>query len=256
MDTEKTCYLFFDYDNTVRVNATVSEQTVSAMKHAQKMGHKLILCTGRARGSQIEDFEKIPWDAVINGGCDITYEDRCIEEKTVPEEEIRAWVEFSMQNRLLFIYEGQKEIIRCPFHEHAVAYTKEEIKAEQDRIATIAKSNPATKFSIMGTEFDTLPWPKTRMNPLIHPQYLEVFGEGCDKGRAIKRFCELLHLPLEQCACFGDSMNDYPMFLVCPVSVCMKRGPQALKKVASYVTKSNDGVAEGLEWLFMKGENQ
>ena len=85
MDTKQTCYLFFDYDNTVRVNRTVSERTIAAMKQAQGKGHKLILCTGRARGSKIEDFEKIPWDAVINGGCDITREGVCVEEKVVPD---------------------------------------------------------------------------------------------------------------------------------------------------------------------------
>ncbi|MBQ9785249.1 MAG: HAD family phosphatase [Clostridia bacterium] len=254
MDTKKACYLFFDYDNTVYVNRTISERTISAMTDAQRAGHKLILCTGRARGARIEDYKKIPWDAVINGGCDITYGGRCVEEKSVAAEDIRAWVAFSMQNRRFFAYEGQKENGFYHFEEHKTPYTDAEIREMQDLIVGISAKNPATKFSILGTDFDASTFPKTRMNPIIHPTYVEVFGEGCDKGRAIKRFCELFDVPLAQCACFGDSMNDYAMFEICPVGICMAESSDALKAISTYVAQTDEGVAEGLAWLFNKGE--
>ena len=255
MDTKQTCYLFFDYDNTVRVDGKVSDRTVRAMTRARDRGHKLILCTGRARGSNIEDFDKIPWDAVINGGCDITVDGKCIEEKAVSDEDLRAWTSFSMRNRLQFICEGQKEIIRHHFDEHPTPYTEEEIAQTLELVVAAHQQNPVTKFSILGTEFDKLAFPKTRMNPIIHPSYLEVFGEGCDKGQAIIRFCELFGFSIEQCACFGDSMNDYAMFKVCPIGICMKGAPAKLTKLAAYETRSEDGVAEGLAWLF-KEEQQ
>ena len=101
-----------------------------------------------------------------------------------------------------------------------------------EEILLVTPRNPATKFSIMGEGFDRAPLPRTRLNPLVHPQYLEVFGEDCDKGRAILRYCELFGISIEQCACFGDSMNDYAMFKACPISVCMKNSPVELTKIA------------------------
>ena len=252
MNTQKTVYLFFDYDNTVRVGGEISDATIRAMTQARDRGHKLILCTGRARGSKIEDFEMIPWDAVINGGSDITVNGKCVEEKAVSDEELRAWTAFSMKNHLHFICEGQKEIIRHRFDEHQAQYTESEIARMLELVVAAHQENPVTKFSILGSNFDTIKLPKTRMNPIVHPQYLEVFGEGCDKGQAIIRFCELLGVSIEQCACFGDSMNDYAMFEVCPVSVCMEWAPKRLAEIATYKAQTDEGVAEGLAWLFQE----
>lgn len=249
-----TYYLFFDYDNTVRVDGVVSVATVNAMCAAQKEGHKLILCTGRARGSVIEDFEKIPWDAVINGGCDITVGGKCIEERIVAPTDIRAWVIFSMRYHLFFIYEGQREIKRYHFEEHTDPYTDAEIEEQVAEILQMSRENPATKFSILGDRFDSSLFPKTSMNPIIHPSYVEVFGIGCDKGQAIRRFCELSGVSISSCVCFGDSMNDYAMFEACPVSICMKNSPAELAKIATYEARTKEGVAEGLSWFLGKGE--
>ena len=159
-----------------------------------------------------------------------------------------------MKNHLHFICEGQKEIIRHRFDEHQAPYTESEIARMLELVVAAHQENPVTKFSILGNDFDTIKLPKTRMNPIVHPQYLEVFGEGCDKGQAIIRFCELLGVSIEQCACFGDSMNDYAMFEVCPVSVCMEWAPKRLAEIATYKAQTDEGVAEGLAWIFQEGK--
>lgn len=257
MDTKRTYYLFFDYDNTVRVNGAISDATVRAMKQAREAGHKLILCTGRARGSKIEELDgRIPWNGMIYGGCDIVYEGVCHEEKTVPDDEIALWVEYSMKNHRFFIMEGQREILILRFDQHGEDYTEEEIAAEQARAIAQAKTNPITKFSIMGSDFATAVLPNTKMNPLAHPTYLEVFGQGCDKGVAIKRFCGVFGVSLDQCVCFGDSMNDYPMFLTCSIGICMKWAPSKLAERATYVAQTDEGVAEGLSWLLEGKETE
>ena len=254
MNTSKPLYLFFDYDNTVRVNDAVSQKTVDAMEYARALGHRLILCTGRARGSKISDFSTLPWDGAIYGGADILYHGKLCEEHVADLEDILIWTAYSMRTHRFFILEGQNEIVRYRFDKKLGAFTKQEIKEQCAEICDIIKGNPITKISILGTDFATAELPKTQMNPIVHPSYLEVFGNGRDKGVAIRRFCELFDVDLAQCACFGDSMNDYPMFAVCPIGIAMKWAPEELAKTATYQAQSDEGVAEGIAWLLGQKE--
>ena len=80
--------------------------------------------------------------------------------------------------------------------------------------------------------------------------YADIFAPGCNKGTALKLFCEKAEIPLSQCVCFGDSENDLDVFRVCPTSICMKHAPEALASLATYHAKTDFGVAEGIRYLF------
>ena len=254
MNTQDVMYLFFDYDNTVRVNDAVSQKTIDAMERAHALGHQLILSTGRARGSQISDFSTLPWDGAIYGGADILYHGKLCEEHVADLEDILIWTAYSMRTHRFFILEGQNEIVRYRFDQSHDTFTEQEIKDQCAEICDVVKTNPITKISILGTDFATAELPKNQMNPIVHPSYLEVFGKDCDKGVAIHRFCKLFDADLTQCVCFGDSMNDYPMFAVCPIGIAMKWAPEELAKAATYQAKSDEGVAEGIAWLLEQKE--
>ncbi|MDN0073636.1 HAD family hydrolase [Crenobacter sp. SG2303] len=43
------------------------------------------------------------------------------------------------------------------------------------------------------------------------PDYLEVMALGVSKGQALRRLAEALGIALEDCAAFGDGLNDYEM---------------------------------------------
>lgn len=249
MDTKQTCYLFFDYDNTVRVNDQISSETCKAMEYAQSKGHKLILCTGRAQGSHIENFDLIAWDGVIFGGADIFYNGICYEEHIADEADILAWLDYCMHTHRHLILEGQKENVSLHFETHDTPLSESAQATIRGRVQAMMHTNPLTKMSIMGTDFSAENLPQTGMNPIVHPRYLEVFGRGCDKGTAIKHFCRHLGILIDQCACFGDSMNDYAMFCTCPVSVAMKWAPQRLIDISTYTATTDEGVAEGIAWL-------
>lgn len=252
MDVKRIKYLFFDYDNTVRVDGEITPKTREAMNKAQKKGYRLILCTGRARGAKSAEMDVIPWDGMIFGGCDIYFDGSWCEEKILTENEVRAWVEYSMRTHRHLAYEGQNKILMFHFEDREEDYTDVEIAKQVSEIIEQMPQNPATKFSVIGTDFDPNTFPKTRMNPILHAEYVEVFGEGCDKGKAILRFCRLMNASIEECACFGDSLNDYPMFTVCPVSIAMPWSPDALKAAATYCAKEKEGVQEGIEWILSK----
>ena len=79
----------------------------------------------------------------------------------------------------------------------------------------------------------------------------EIIKKGMDKGLAIKKIVETLHMKMEDTIAFGDSMNDYEMLQVCNYGVAMKNACQELKASADNICESveNDGVYYEMERL-------
>lgn len=81
------------------------------------------------------------------------------------------------------------------------------------------------------------------------PNNLEINYEGAAKGEAILRLSRILELNPSQTMAFGDGENDYDMIEKAGFGVVMANGDDGLKKLADYVTYTNDedGVAAAIE---------
>lgn len=79
------------------------------------------------------------------------------------------------------------------------------------------------------------------------PYFLELLPPNCGKGEAIEYLAKTLGFGLDECMCFGDSMNDENMIVKCEHSVAMKNGLDYIKDKAKYVsekTNNESGVAD------------
>lgn len=84
------------------------------------------------------------------------------------------------------------------------------------------------------------------------PFYLEIVKKSVNKGAAILHLAEKLGLTLDQTMAIGDEENDRAMLEVVGNPVVMENGNPEVKKIAKYITKSNEesGVAHALrEWV-------
>ena len=77
---------------------------------------------------------------------------------------------------------------------------------------------------------------------------VELNIKSAHKGNALRRFAEHLGFTLENCMAFGDGMNDFTMVEAAGLGVAMANAEDEVKRVAKYVTASNDedGVAAAL----------
>lgn len=84
---------------------------------------------------------------------------------------------------------------------------------------------------------------------------LEINAKQATKGNGIKKLAEYLGLSIEQTMAFGDGENDVSMIQEAHMGVAMGNAMEVVKKVANYVTLSNeeDGVAAAIE-KFVLGE--
>ena len=84
------------------------------------------------------------------------------------------------------------------------------------------------------------------------PFHLELLKKGVDKGSAIIHLAEKLGFIKDETMAIGDEENDRAMLEVVGNPVVMENGNPELKKIAKYITKSNDesGVAHAIRtWV-------
>lgn len=74
------------------------------------------------------------------------------------------------------------------------------------------------------------------------PLNIEINGKGTNKGVALKKLAELLDIPLQKTAAFGDDINDLAILQTAGYGIAMENGIDSVRKAAKYVTiNNNDG---------------
>lgn len=82
----------------------------------------------------------------------------------------------------------------------------------------------------------------------------EVNRAGTDKGSALLGLGKVLGIEKEEIMACGDGMNDYEMIKKVGFGVVMENGTEELKKIADYITETNDedGVAKAIQKFVLK----
>ncbi len=85
--------------------------------------------------------------------------------------------------------------------------------------------------------------------------WVDVSSPGANKGEAIKNVQKALNIKPEECAAFGDYMNDCEMLQAVEYGFAMANAHPDLKKFAKYETLSNEqgGVIAGIRRLMAEG---
>jgi HAD superfamily hydrolase (TIGR01484 family) len=251
MNVNQPLYLFFDLDGTVLVKRKLPIQNLVAMKRAQAMGHKLILNTGRSRGSyaaRAEQADAVPWDGMIFSAADINYQGDNLALLTVSEEDFHVWLEYCIEHRVKLSYCGREWLEFFDFTTYEQPLTEQQKDEHRAHAAALYSQNLPTTISVH-TVLSPETNPTSSLRPIQLPTYVDLYPAGCDKGKVILDFCRISGVSIEQCVCFGDSVNDADMFRVCPTSVAMSYAPDELTSLATYVASGEFGVAEGLGHL-------
>ena len=81
--------------------------------------------------------------------------------------------------------------------------------------------------------------------------WVDVSSKGANKGEAIENVCRVMNVKPEECAAFGDYMNDCEMLQTVGYSFAVANAHPDLKKFAKFQTESNDdaGVLKAIRRL-------
>lgn len=264
--------IFLDIDGTLTEPGSnvPPASALEAIRRAQANGHKVVLCSGRNYGMLLP-LLRYGFDGLVgSAGGYIEYGGEVIYDCPMTPEQ---------QDRVLSVFE-ESGIYRT-VESKTGSYTDEGFKVFLQENAQVGgnsellrwreqlekdlgirpmaeyRGEPVYKLVFMCREAEQLRRPRQLLGEEFNfcIQDTDRFGiingelinRKFDKGTAVRRLSEYLHVPLEDTVAFGDSMNDLEMLETAGLGICMDNGSPQLKKQADGVCPAvnQDGLYRG-----------
>lgn len=274
-------YIFLDVDGTLFTNkGELPRSAVVALQQAKRNGHKIFLCTGRAKG----EIPQILWDmhfdgAVCSAGSYIEAGGEVILDKRMPEEDINYISEYLADNNYSYLYEtlggiaGNRQ--SCELFQLTIdelrkrnsnipedfmgrmnVMEQRDISVPVYKLLYFTKEKDISKLiSDLGAKYTVI---KNTMPLLGGVMGGEIYMPDINKGMGISRIMEHYGKSMEDTVAFGDGPNDYEMIDMAHIGVAMGNGSEKLHKVADIVTDfvDNDGLFKGFMMAGLIEKNQ
>lgn len=263
--------IFIDIDGTlINSQGDITNKTREIIKQVTEKGMLVVICSGRPRNF-IENISRkanaSKYIITSNGSGIYDYEeDKALAVNSMDKQECIELYKITEAVDAKFIMNvGATRVVSKLTH-----FDGSEEKLEVD-IKKFIKNNDIEQCVIVDKDFEKIKSIKPQIEKLkkiaIKNQhkslidgsvpkqgssiYYDVASVESDKGNAIKKFCKILKIDIEDTVAIGDDYNDLSMFKVVGHSVAMGNANDEIKEQADEVTVSNDedGVAMFLEKL-------
>lgn len=280
--------LAFDLDGTLLTDThEIKESTQKSIQKCVDMGWKWCIVTGRSYQSAkpILDQYNLKCDMILNTGHHYISEDHQ-SELTFPmdyetsERIITILKDYDFHTSIhtdkgTYIFEDPETF----YQEHiaiaskkrngnlgslknSILFNKEHFMKRTHALNHISdlKTQNIKVLKIDARSFDDtkreqgLGHLKNLSNIMIHSSYgpfIELSDNSANKATTLDLLRQKLNLNLSDVYVFGDSMNDLEMFEHFPNSIAMENAKPALKKLAKWITDSNneDGIENAINLI-------
>lgn len=262
-------------------NHAFSEKTIQSIKKACEKGFRFMVVTGRNYISAMEPLGKtdLLCDYILSSGAEIRNQEREVQMSialTFDEceylynklKKYSIGIMFCSEhlNYILGTFdEADDSILDYIKYFHDTKDKDELRKTELYRqmwvktkvlpdYETLRKNNvPISKMFLVSDDVDMLQEMKKELdkngNLAVSSSFknnLEITDIKAQKGPILKQYIESLGYTMDEVMVLGDSLNDYSMMeMDFGATIAMANADEEIKKVAKYITKSNeeDGVA-------------
>ncbi len=252
---------FIDIDGTLiyKDNKLPSKKDIESIKRLKELGHKVVLCSGRAP-SQMSDINKAIGneDFISCNGQFVFYEGVVIYDNPIPMSDIKKIDKLIRQYDIPTFYQGLEkysldsdrtlcERIESFFKPYGVkpyVYYEKDFQFNNS-IYTLSFAADEKTEKYLEPLRDTFAFSRS------HEFALYAVLSGNLKADGIKKFIEYVGIDVSDTVCIGDEDNDYDMFKFCNYSIAMGNAKEQLKNIADYITLpvEESGVTHALEEL-------
>lgn len=268
--------IFLDIDGTLTVAGTnvPPESAVRAVQEARDKGHLVFLCTGR-NYDMLRPLLSYGFDGVIaSAGGYICYNNQVIYDCPMTQEQQKLVLDSLQKNGIFrtvecldgtYADDGFREFLGeyagKGDNSELLRWRKQLEKELGIRSMKEYAGQPIYKVIVMSPDAKRIKQAAKELEKdfffCIQDENIygivngEVINRQFNKGKALLRVCEYLHIPVEDTIAFGDSMNDKEMMETAGYSVCMENGSDTLKKLADAVCPrvEQDGLYHGFSSL-------
>lgn len=239
--------IFFDIDGTLwDENMQIPDGTIETLKQVQQNGHKIFLCSGRARGN-IRDMKllDVGFDGILAAcGNHVELDGKIVYENILSPELTEKVIRILKECHMPVVLEGPDYhwIDEHGFEDDPyVIYLFEEMGRSAKILREYTPDIRINKFSadvLPDTDYDRI---KAELGNdfdfLEHEgNVVECVPKGTSKATGIEWLCKYLGVPREETYAIGDSINDLDMLEYVGHGIAMGNATQPPKDVAEFVT--------------------
>lgn len=255
--------ILFDLDGTLLTSGNiVSSITADVIKNCKLKGYRIGFITARSRSKKnIFLLEGLPYDFIaFYNGAEIYTEKHLIESNVLPYKQamwilkrlnedfsdividvhLEPWNFSNASGNICHMESGTRKV--CNLND-LPRYDVQRIRLESEDLMSIPLQNYMTNESTFyyTTYGDAI---------IVH--------KNANKEYVTKWASDFFNIPPTQMIAFGDDVNDINMIKIVGTGVAMGNAIPSLKKIANYVTETNDnnGIAIWInEHLFQQENN-
>lgn len=269
--------LFLDMDGTTLDDEKqLSKENREALGRMCEAGHELVITTGRTHSSAgylrtHYGLDRIGcrYMIVYNGAAILDCETgEFLYSRTIPMEYALHLVDAARQEGVyLHSYRGEKVLTEREDQNLAVYLKRTSMQAEI--VPDLREKLEPPLFKLLAIDVqeperlhafreNQAPWAKGKIDMYFScREYLELVPEGVSKGDALRRFCRMMDLPIEQTIAAGDEGNDLSMIQAAGIGCAVANAQKEIKEAADYVSErdnNHSAVAEIVERFFLSGD--
>ena len=252
--------IFFDIDGTLwDEKMNIPDSTVPTLKELQKNGHKIFLCSGRAR-SNIRDSKLlgIGFDGIIAAcGNHIELDGKVVHENILPPELTEHVIDVLKECHMPVVLEGPDchWIDKDGFKDDPyILYLFQKLEKSAKVLNGYSKDMQINKFSadiLPSTDYDRIKAELGGQFEILEHEgnVVEFIPKGTSKATGIAWVCEHLQVDREDTYAIGDSVNDLDMLSFVGHGVAMGNGTAPAKEAAEYITTDihEDGIRNAMK---------
>ena len=273
-----------DLDGTLlSSNLDISKRNITAIQKAEREGHIIMICSGRAPEDIKEVLKDTPLQCPIAGsnGTIVEVNGSRLLEVSIDKQGVKNVANILNENNFPFkVYTNKGIFIEANFTDRMKVLLdenesiKNHFSANQIKLMTEQpKETEMLKFfesiddilqlenisiqkffiaTFVGKEA-LISLLKEKVENIVittsGPYNIEIMDTNGNKGNALKLMAEHYNVPIENTIAIGDNFNDLPMLEQAGFSIAMENGDPTIKERASAITTANDedGVASAIE---------
>ncbi len=258
-----TKYVFLDIDGTlVDKGGKIPDSARLAIERARSNGHKIFVCSGRARCEMHDYILEVGIDGIVgSAGAYVEMDGKMIYHRPMTEDMNRILLDyFESRGMCIFIETNEDLIVNDTGLCYVDNYIKEceandepYDKAFFDLSVPLADIKEPEKLAINKLLYVTTKYDPEDIKKDLQDAFTvvdsaialpgnsgELSEPGMHKGRGIDVVVKHLGIDIADTIGIGDGENDIEMLRAAGVAIAMGNGKQALKDIADYITTDID----------------
>lgn len=258
MEKKDTKLLVLDIDGTLtNSEKQITENTRKGIINIMERGHKVILASGRPTPGMKRYAEELELEKYggyllsFNGGRIVNCKTgEIVYQKTLPSDAIAGLYKYATEHDAgLITYLGDNIILGTRMDDYIAIESRingMEVKKVDDFVKYVDFD---VNKCLMTAEPEKAEIYVKELNDKYgeylsiyrsEPFFIEIMPKNVDKAQSLDRMLSTVGLTRENTICCGDGFNDMSMIQYAGVGVAMENAQPDVKKVADYITKSND----------------